>query len=83
MCAQNVWDWWWQLNARRPPGFENLAPISYTEIRSWRKETGKHLAPEDVRWIVTMDNAWLHTITKERTAKHDRDKEEANRNKGN
>ena len=80
--ARNVWDWWWELNTRRPPGFENLAPMSYTEIMSWILLTGKQLAPEDIRWLIEMDNVWLTTIAKERNAKRDRDKEESDRNKG-
>lgn len=81
-CAKHVWDWWWRLNARRPPGYESLAPISYTEIRSWLFLTGKHVAPEEIYWLVEMDNTWLLTISEERNAKRDRDKEESDRNKG-
>ena len=79
MCAQHVWDWWWHLNSRRAPGFENLAPISYSEIQCWLSLTKKLVAPEEIDWLVTMDNAWLMAISEERKAKHEREKEEANR----
>jgi len=78
-----VWDWWWELNSRRPPGFENLAPISYNEISSWLFLTKRLVAPEEINWLIAMDNAWLLTISEERNAKREREKEESERNKGN
>ena len=81
-CAKYVWDWWWELNASRPPGYDNLAPTPYTEIRSWKILTGNQPTIQDVRWLRQMDNAWLVVIAQERNDKRDRDKEEAARNKG-
>ena len=81
MCGEHVWKWWWELNARRPPGFDNLAPISYSELRSWILLTGKYVAPEEIRWLIQMDNAWLSAIAEERNARREREKEEADRNK--
>jgi len=80
VCAQHVWDWWWELNARRPPGFDNLEPISYTEICSWLFVTRRHVAPEELDWLVRMDNAWLVAIAEERRLKQER--EELNRERG-
>jgi hypothetical protein len=82
VCAGRVWDWWWQLNTRRPPGFESLAPISYSEICSWLLLTGIQAAPEEIRWLIAMDNAWLSAIAKERKAKQERDKDDAKKNRG-
>ena len=75
MCARHVWDWWWELNARRIPGFDNLVPLTYSEIYCWLLLTGKHVAPEEIGWLVGMDNAWLITISEERKAKYERDKD--------
>ena len=75
MCAQDVWDWWWELNARRIPGVDNLAPITYTEITQLLLLTRRIVAPEEINWLIQMDNAWLTAISEERRAKHDRDKE--------
>lgn len=74
-----MWEWWWELNTRRPPGFETLAPISYSEIHSWILLTGKYIAPEEIGWLIQMDNAWMATISEERNAKRDREKEESDR----
>jgi len=44
--------------------------------------TGKHADPVDIRWLVEMDNAWLVAIAEERKAKQERDKEDAQKNRG-
>jgi hypothetical protein len=82
ICGQHIWDWWWELNARRPPGFDSLAPLSYTEILSWIFLTGKALKYTDIGLLIEMDNAWINTIATERKDRSERDKEKANRNKG-
>ena len=78
-CAVHVWEWWWELNARRPPGFDALAPLSYTEIHSWILLTGRYMRPEEVRWLITMHNAWMKAIAEERKYKREREKEEQER----
>lgn len=40
------------------------------------------MAPEEIDWLIGMDNAWLMAISEERGAKRERDKEESKRNKG-
>jgi hypothetical protein len=40
------------------------------------------VTPEEIDWIIGMDNAWLLVISEERNAKRERDKETADRNKG-
>ena len=82
LCGEHVWKWWWELNSRRMPGFENLSPISYTELRSWILLTGRYVSHEEIQWLIQMDNIWLTTIAEERKARHDRDKETADRKQG-
>ena len=77
-----MWAWWWELNARRPPGFESLAPLSYAELRSWLLLTGRRVAPEEIGWLIAMDNAWLEAIAQERKDKAERDRQEAERKQG-
>ena len=74
-CAEHVWNWWWQLNARRQPGFDSLAPFSYAEIHSWILLTCRYVAPEEIAWLIQMDDAWLATIAEERKARSEREKE--------
>ena len=81
VCGAHVWEWWWKLNNRRQPGFESVAPLSYTEIKSWLELTGKIVAPEEVEWLIEMDNAFLNTVAQERRDKQERDKLEAERKK--
>jgi len=78
-CAQHVWEWWWELNARRAPGFDSLSPLSYSEIHSWILLTKRFVAPEDIRWLMQMDDAWLRQISTERKDKSEREKDEADR----
>jgi hypothetical protein len=81
-CARRVWKWWWELNARRPPGFDSVVPLSYTEIRNWILLTGTMVAPEEIQWLIQMDNAWLGQIATEKQDKADREKQEAEIKKG-
>lgn len=36
--------------------------------------TGKFIAPEEVAWLIQMDNAWLAAVAEERSAKREREK---------
>jgi hypothetical protein len=81
-CAEHVWHWWWELNARRPPGFDSLAPITYGEIDHWISLTRKRVTTREINWLTQMDNAWMTAIATERKDRSDRDREEAERNKG-
>jgi hypothetical protein len=40
---------------------------------------GKLVTPEEIGWLIQMDNAWLRAISAERKAKRERDQEEAER----
>jgi len=78
-CGEHVWHWWWELNSRRPPGFDSLAPISYSEIINWLYLTRRYVSPEEIGWLVQMDNAWMTAIAEERKARSEREQEEAER----
>lgn len=80
-CAEHVYDWWWELNARRAPGFDYSVPLSYAEIGHWRELTGKLIDDVEIRWLVTMDDAWLEQIAVERKARQDKEDEERERKK--
>lgn len=73
-CAQHVWDWWWELNARRGPGFETIAPITYSDLYHWLLLTGKYVMPEEIDWLIQLDNAWLAIIIEERDARQERER---------
>lgn len=77
MAAAHVWDWWWELNARRSPGFESLCPMTYSELKDWAFMTGKKPDPVESKWIMEMDDAWLDEIAKESKAKRERDQQKA------
>lgn len=76
-AGEHIWALWWQLNDRRPPGFDQLCPISYTEISHWLQLTGQHLAPEEIQWLTDMDNAWIAAVAEQRREKQEREKAKA------
>lgn len=80
-CGQQVLAWWWELNARRGPGFDTLAPLTYGELESWKTATGRQIVctPIEAKWLMTMDDAWMGAIAEERKAKQERDKAQAER----
>jgi len=63
------------LNARRPPGFDSVNPLSWTEISGWAMLTGTQITPEEVTLIVRMDDEFLAVVTEERKAQREREKE--------
>ena len=78
----HVWDWWWELNARREPGFETLSPLQYSEISHWMILTGRHPDIVEIGWMMRMDDKWLYTVSQEKKAKQEREKELADLNNG-
>ena len=84
LCGVDVLACWWELSARRSSGFEQLNPISYTEIHHYLQLTGKQLDRIEIGWLIDMDNAWLRAISEQRAERQEREKEkaEAERRKG-
>jgi hypothetical protein len=70
----HVWEWWWQLNARRSSGFESLPPLSYSEIHHWSTLTRTQILPIEISIIVKLDDAYLRAIATERSEQRDREK---------
>jgi len=73
-AAMHVWEWFWRLNARRPPGFDSMAPLTYSEIYHWSALTRTQITPDEINMIVQMDDAYLQAISAERKEQRDRDK---------
>lgn len=76
MEAIDAWNWWNELNSRRPPGFDSIAPISYTELIHWIVLSGNHVSREEISWILDMDNAWIAAVSRERREQRERNEEE-------
>lgn len=74
-CGYHAWEIWWRMNARRPTG-DNQTPISFSEMESFCKMTGKILLPEDVEMIEAIDNAYLSAVSEEKRAAFERAQEE-------
>jgi hypothetical protein len=72
--ALHVWDWFWDLSARRKSGPEAL---TYAEVGEWQRLTGTPIRPEEVDMIMQMDDGFLAAVRDEQRAQHERSKEQA------
>lgn len=55
-------EWFYQLNARRPPGFDSPAAIPYSEIEAWARLTDSNPRPHEVDALTAMDSAFLEAV---------------------
>lgn len=69
--GRHVWDWFWQLSARRRSGPESL---SYAEIESWARMTATPVRPEEVDMLTAMDDAYVTEVRKEQMAALERER---------
>lgn len=69
-----AWLYFWKLNRRRQPAFDGVAPLTYEEIRSWSELTRTFITPEEVEYIITIDDAFLSGVSEGRE-RHRRRKE--------
>ena len=74
-AVAHVWEWWWKLNARRLPGFEAMAPLSYSEIYHWSALTRTQITPAEIGILIQMDDAYLQAVSAERKEQRERGKE--------
>lgn len=70
--VMHVWEWWWRLNARRSPGFDAMAPLTYFEIYHWSALTRTQITPDEIGMLIQMDDAYLVAVGTERKEQHDR-----------
>lgn len=71
--GEHIWSWFWRLNARRQPGFESTAPLSYEQILYWSGMTRTFVSPEEVEILTAMDDAFVIGIAEGREKKRKRD----------
>lgn len=69
--AHHAWLTWFRLNERRPAS-SSVCPIPYIEIESFSRLAGEQIAPDDLRMIEAIDNAYISAITEERAAAEER-----------
>lgn len=72
--VNHVWEWWWQLNARRSSGFDSISPITYSEIYHWLVLTRTQIMPAEIEIIIKLDDAYLLAVSTERKEQRDRNK---------
>ena len=70
----HIWGWWWHLNSRRPPGYDSIPPLTYSEIQHWSALTRTQVTPTEIGIIMRVDDAYLQAVRTERKEQRDRDK---------
>lgn len=74
----HVWAWFWELSARRAPGFDSITPLSYSDIYHWSALTRTQITPSEIAILIQTDDAFLQQMSRERRDQHER---ETQRNK--
>jgi hypothetical protein len=74
-AVSHVWDWWWELNARRAPGGESVAPITFSEIYHWSSLTRTQITPSEIGMMIQMDDAYLRSVAEERKEQRARNRD--------
>lgn len=68
-AVEHVWEWFWDLSARRKTGPEAL---TYAEVGEWQRLTGTAIRSEEVEMIMRMDDAFLAECREEQRMQHER-----------
>lgn len=72
-AGAHVWEWFWEISARRRSGPEAL---SYAEVGEWQRLTSTQVRPEEVEMLMKMDNAYLAEVREEQRAAMERMRED-------
>ncbi len=59
MSAQRAWDAWQRLRRRKGAGFNGPAPIEWSDIDAFCRQTRTPLDPADVQLIELLDDLFL------------------------
>lgn len=78
-AVTHVWEWWWQLNARRAPGFESAAPLTYSEIYHWSALTRTQVTAAEIGILIQMDDAYLQAVRDEQRGQREREREQTDK----
>ena len=78
-AGERLWLTFWKLHARRRPGFEFPAPLSYGDFHDWSVTMRQHLSPDEVEVLVQMDDAYLRAVADGMELKRSRDERKQKR----
>ena len=65
----HVWDWFWELSARRRSGPEAL---TFADIGEWSRLRQVDLEPIEVEFLTAMDDAYLKAVREDQEAARQR-----------
>lgn len=61
---QHVWDWFWELNARRTSGGLSANPITWADFGFWNLLKDKRVRPIEIEIIEMIDRLYLKHMHK-------------------
>jgi hypothetical protein len=59
-CVEHIWQYFWELHNRRWAGMNGPLPLSFTEISSWIRLTGKIVRKYEIDIILQLDSAYMN-----------------------
>ncbi|MBD7952719.1 hypothetical protein H9654_00745 [Stenotrophomonas sp. Sa5BUN4] len=65
----HVWEWFWDLSARRRAGPEAL---SYSDVGDWQRLLQLDLLPQEVAMLMAMDDKYLAAVREDQAAARER-----------
>lgn len=62
LVTEHIFGWFGELCAARGGTGLGPAPLSFGEIESWARLTGRRPTPIDVEWLRILDAAWFSVM---------------------
>lgn len=76
--GEHIWDWFWQLSARRRSGPEAL---TFADVGEWCRLLLVDPLPQEVEMLMAMDDTYLKAVREDQAAAQQRAIEEARNRK--
>lgn len=61
--SEHILQWFYQLSARRRPGFSGPSALNFSDIKAWSELTGTLTRPDEIEAILAMDSAYLEAVS--------------------
>jgi len=63
--AEHVWEWFWELSARRRSGPEAM---TFADVGEWQRLMCLDLLPQEVGMLMAMDDQYLAAVREDQAA---------------
>jgi hypothetical protein len=62
VAVGHVWEWFLELVPRRTSNGMGPNPITFADIQAWAALTERAPTPQEVRWLMRLDDTMLHAL---------------------